>query len=286
MRAVNSGMIRHHFAALAIIIAAVAGAAAQERQSAPEPAFEVTSVKPNADDTVSEAIALQPNGSVRFTGFRVRTLITMAYRSDGIQRFDQLIGAPSWIAVDRFDIVGKAADASGQQGAGANRLPAMLRALLRDRFRLRIHSETRNLPAFALVLARRDAKPGPQFRQSTARCPTTDAPATDADPDRWCGIRAGGGVITGRSVSAAQLAGNLSGYPEVDRFVTDRTGLTGRYDFRLEYSPAFVEPRDAVVNTGPSLFTALTEQLGLTLQPETAVLPVLIIDNIDRPVPD
>ena len=91
-----------------------------------------------------------------------------------------------------------------------------------------------------------------------------------------------GGVITGRSVPAAQLAGYLSGVPAVDRHVTDRTGLTGRYDFRLEYSPAFLEPGAA----GPSLFTALTEQLGLTLKEETVPLPVLIIDGVEKPTPD
>jgi uncharacterized protein (TIGR03435 family) len=93
-------------------------------------------------------------------------------------------------------------------------------------------------------------------------------------------------VVTGRAATAGLLAGNLSGYAEVDRFVTDRTGLIGRYDFRLEYSPGFQEPQDAVANARPSLFTALTEQLGLTLRPETVSLPVLIIDNIEKPIPD
>jgi uncharacterized protein (TIGR03435 family) len=132
------------------------------------------------------------------------------------------------------------------------------------------------------VVARRDQKPGPQLRQSTIDCPTAAAPATDADSDRWCGISAKGGVIIGRGVPTGQLAGYLSGIPAVDRHVTDRTGLTGRYDFRLEYSPAFLEPG----GTGPGLFTALTEQLGLTLQRETVRLPVLIIDSVEKPTPD
>ena len=88
-------------------------------------------------------------------------------------------------------------------------------------------------------------------------------------------------------LSAALLAGNLSGYPTVDRPVIDRTGLTGRYDFRLEYSPAFLQQSaDAAQSPGPSLFTALTEQLGLALQPATIRLPVLVIDNVERPTPD
>ena len=82
------------------------------QQPPPSPTFEVASIRLNPDDTVAEGIAVQPDGSVRFTAFPVRTLITIAYRSEGIQRFDQLIGGPSWIATDRFDIAGKAV---GQQ---------------------------------------------------------------------------------------------------------------------------------------------------------------------------
>ena len=266
-------------ATLTALSLAAPAVVAQDRPVSTEPSFEVVSVKVNLNDDVPEAIALAPDGSVRFTGFRLRTLIAMAYRSEGLQRFDQIIGGPSWIGVDRFDIAAKATDQADLQAA-PSRVPERLRTVLRDRFRLRVHTETRNMPAFALVMAGRDRKPGPQLRQSTIDCPA--APATDADPDRRCGISAKGGVIVGRGVPAGQLAGYLSGIPAVDRHVTDRTGLTGRYDFRLEYSPAFLEPG----GTGPSLFTALTEQLGLTLQAETVPLPVLIIDSVEKPTPD
>ena len=260
---------------------------AQSKPVSRDSSFDVVSVKPNTDQA-PEAIALEPNGDVRFTAFPVRTLITIAYRSEGIQRFDELIGGPSWIASDRFDIVAK----TGQPASGPpaspqalqQRLPAMFQALLRDRFGLRLHREMRDLPAFALVMSRRDRRPGPGLRESTITCPAESGAAAPADPDQWCGIRAASGVITGHAVPAAQLAGNLGGYPEVDRHVTDRTGLTGRYDFRIEYAPLAVA--NATQNAGPSLFTALTEQLGLTLQPETASLPVLVIDNIDRPTPN
>jgi uncharacterized protein (TIGR03435 family) len=256
-------------------------AVAQDRPVSTEPSFEVVSVKVNLNDDVPEGIALQPNGSVRFTAFHVRTLIVMAYRSEALQRFDQIIGGPSWIGVDRFDIDAKARDQADTPGA-PTRLPERLQTLLRDRFRLRVHTETRNMPAFALVAARRDRKLGPQLRESTIDCSPAGTSTTNPDSDRRCGIRAVGGVITGRGVSAGELAGNLSGYSAVDRHVTDRTGLTGRYDFRLEYSPAFLEAG----GSGPSLFTALTEQLGLTLQAETVALPVLVIDSVEKPTPD
>lgn len=268
--------------ALAIISAAGTAALAQDRLASSPPAFEVASVKPNVNLDAPEGISVQPDGSARFTAFPVRTLIAMAYRTEGIQRFDQLVGGPSWIAVEKFDIVAKA---DSQTPQTPNRLPAMLRSLLRDRFGLRVHSETRQMPAYGLVMARRDRRLGRTLRQSTIDCSGATATAAIPTPDQWCGIRATGGLITGRAVSAAQLAGNLSGYPAVDRYVTDRTGLTGRYDFELEYSPAFLEPADAA-SAGASLFTALTEQLGLRLQPETIVAPVLVIDQIERPAPD
>jgi uncharacterized protein (TIGR03435 family) len=261
---------------------ALAGAtvSAQDRAASPEPAFEVASVKANMQDGAREALSVQPDGSARFTGFHVRTLITIAYRSEGIQRFDQLVGAPSWLSVERFDI---AARAGSPASDGANRLPAMLRSLLRDRFGLRLHVEARDLPAYGLVVARRDGRLGPNTRPSSIECP---AEASDATPDRWCGIRATGGLITGRAVSSGQLAGYLAGHATVDRFVTDRTGVTGRYDFTVEYSPAFLESGGAATAAGPSLFTALTEQLGFSLRPETKTVPVLVIDRVEKPTPD
>jgi len=250
---------------IALIVSLTMTAAAQ----AP-PAFDVASVKRNVDET-REALAVQPDGSVRFTAFPLRTLITMAYRADGIQRFDQIVGAPDWIAAERFDISAK--------GGGSADTPAKLRTLLGDRFQLQLHREMRSMPAYALVAARADRKLGPQMHETAGDCtPTATA------PDRWCGIRAAGTTITGHAVSTAQLAGNLSGYPAIDRFVTDRTGLTGRYDFELQYSPTFLDAPDNAA--GPSLFTALTEQLGLRLQPESLTVPVLVIDRVEQPTPD
>jgi uncharacterized protein (TIGR03435 family) len=261
-------------------------AIAQNRPVSPEAAFEVASVKANPNDAVPEGISLQTNG-VRFTGFRVRTLIAMAYRSEGIQRFDQIVAGPSWIAEDRFDVVATVGGESAEQAAMTDRLPAMLRTLLLERFGLRIHTDRRRFPAYGLLIARRDRRLGPQLHESKIECPTAvERAAANADPDRWCGIRASGGVITGRAVSAAELAGNLGGYPAVDRFVTDRTGLSGRYDFRLEYSPAVADVGDPVSNAGPSLFSAITEQLGLKLQAESITVPVLVIEHIKKPSAD
>jgi len=258
---------------VAVLVGGVLATAAMTAQE-----FEIASVKANPNDDAREGIDFQANG-VRFTAFPLRTLIIIAFRSDGLQRFDQLLGAPSWIATDRFDIVANAPGLSRQPES----LPVMLRSLLRDRFRLQSHTEKRDMPAYALIVSRLDRKLGPEVHESTIDCGANDA-ANANDPNRWCGIRATPGVVVGHAVSTAQLAGNLSGYPAVDRHVTDRTGFGGRYDFRLEYSPDFLQRLgDAGANPGPSIFTALTEQLGLSLQPETAQLPVLVIDHIERP---
>jgi uncharacterized protein (TIGR03435 family) len=274
-----------------IVMTAVTGtpASGQPPAGGDRIAFEVASIKPNPND-VPEAISLQPNGGVRFTGFRLRTLIAMTYGSPTVARFDQFMGGPSWIATERFDIVAKAAGdiSADARGRRSDRLNAMMKTLLEERFGLRVHSETREMPAFALRLARRDGSLGPQIHESTIECPrfVTGAPLPQVDPDRWCGIRAIGGIITGQGVPASQIAGNLSGYPVIDRYVFDRTELTGRYDFHIEYSPAFADAPDPAATAGPSLFTALREQLGLTLEPEKAMLPVIVIDRVEHPTPD
>jgi uncharacterized protein (TIGR03435 family) len=251
-------------------------------------AFEVASVKPNLSQDVPEGISLQPNGGVRFTGFRLITLITIAYGSLTIQRFDQFIGGPAWIRSDRFDVVAKAGGdiSADAQGRRSDRLIGMLRTLLEDRFRVRVHDETRSMDAFVLERSRRDGSPGPELRESTAECPrfVTGAPLPQVDPEHWCGIRAVGGVIIGRGVPMRQIAANLGGYPTVDRAVVDRTGLDGRYDFQIRYALPAAEGVDAAA--GPSLFTALGEQLGLRLRPEKTTMPVIVIDRVERPSPD
>src|SRR6188474_1912578 len=131
-------MNRNLLSAFALIAASAAiAASAQDRAGSPEAAFEVASVKVNPDDTAPEGIDLQRN-RIRFTAIRVRRLITIAYRSEEIQRFDQLVGGPSWIATQGFDIDANVAEADAQRGM-QNLLPAMLRTLLRDRFRLKLH---------------------------------------------------------------------------------------------------------------------------------------------------
>ena len=236
------------------------------------------SVKPNPND-VPESISLQPTG-IRMTGFRLRTLITIAYFPEaGIQTFDQLLGGPSWLATDRFDIVAKTDErlAAGPDGRRPELIPAVLKAILAERFHVQVHTERRDMAVYALRLARTDGRLGPQMKPSVIDCPAIvlGAPPPPEDPVRWCGLRNIGASMRGQHVAMGLLAGRLAGLPVVGRPVVDRTGLAGTYDLQLD-----------VEADGASLFTVLREQLGLALQSEKASISVLVVDRADHPTPD
>src|SRR5499427_6775485 len=165
---------------------------AQAAADAPRIAFEVASIKPNVSRDATESVSLQPGGGLRMTGFRLHTLIRVAYASGTTLTPAQVIGGPPWINSDRFDIVAKAEgdlmfDVEGRRPA---RVIAMLKTLIEDRFAVRVHPESRRMPAFALKLARRDGRLGPQLNESTWECPHYGPGAVPApsDSERWCGF--------------------------------------------------------------------------------------------------
>jgi len=231
--------------------------------------FEVASVKPNPATDAQESTSLQPGGGVRMTGFAVIRLIRVAYASDALQTPQQIVGGPGWISSEKFDIVAKAEGDIKLDPAGRRpvRVIEMLKTLLEDRFALKVHMDTRRIPVFALTVRR--PGPGPKLLPSTMNC-TANPP---------CGFRRVPGLITARYVTMQDVAAYFSGFNVIGRPIRDRTRLTGRYDFGLDLT----EGPDA--DPG-SLYTALQEQLGLIFQPETAPMPVLVIDHVERPTPD
>jgi uncharacterized protein (TIGR03435 family) len=173
----------------------------------------------------------------------------------------------------------------------------MLRQLLEERFQVKVHTEMREVQMYALVLASKDGKFGPTLKESHADCynPASPPPqGTPPDPARQCGVRGGVGDITVTGVTMGQATQTLAGYPSVGRPVVDRTGLSGRYDWRLQWTPMFLNGATAdappVANpnadSGPNLFTALTEQVGLKLQSEKGQVEFIVIDRAERPTED
>jgi len=248
---------------------------------APPLSFEAASVKPNKSADTNSRMSAGRNGAVTVTNGTVKSVIRAAYGVDA----SQVIGGPAWIDADRFDINAKAEGEISEP-----RLKEMLKALLADRFNLVVHQETRELPVYALVLARADGKFGPQLNRSDVDCaalaraggPPPTGPATAASQGRPigpCSMRIGGGTMAVRSNSMADVARALIG--AVDRIVVDRTGLNGGFDLDLLWTP---NPTPEV--SGPSIFTALQEQLGLKLEAAHAPVEVVVIDRIETPGPD
>ena len=262
------------------LINAPAGQA--QAPSAPDqPVSYVASIKPNnAVDARSFSEYSPAAGRFTATAVTVGALLRIAYR---IQPY-QLVGAPAWIATKRYDIAAKAEDnpAPSQQ--------VLLRALLKDRFGLVVRNETREVPVFALVVARRDGKLGPLLIKSSFDCAAYLAgPRPPPDPSRTpnCATRIGLGTLFGRAISMAQLATSLA--PFVGRFTVDHTGLTGGFDVELTWTPGQAFPNAAGLpdpppdSSGPSIFTALQEQLGLKLVSEKAPVAVLVVDHLEEP---
>ena len=254
------------------------------------PSFEVASIKPQKPgDLRSPRLGFPPGGRFEATGATLLDLMTLAYGpGDAMLRRSQVVGGPDWIRNDRFDVVAKTERAVALDSPTAPF--EMLKALLEDRFALEVHRETRQLPVYALVMARTDGRLGPQLRRADD-CTRPGAPAPRAgDSARPCAIAGGYGVSTGRGVPIAFfINGRLSNI--LDRMVIDRTDLTGFFDWDLEWTPAPSEPvsptdRPASAADGPSIFTALEEQLGLKLAAERGPVEVVVIDHVSLPTPD
>jgi uncharacterized protein (TIGR03435 family) len=243
------------------------------------PKFEVASIKPGGP-AGRVGIFTPPGGRLEATNVPLRMLITFAY---GIQDF-QLVSAPRWIDTERFDVRASGeADGSGVMPGEVGRTHLMLQELLVSRFKLATHREQRQMPIYALIVARRDGRLGARLRQSTGDCQTAS-----------CGFRIGPapGQMTASGFPLSSLASTLA--PFVSRAVVDQTGLTGHFDFDLTWTPdqpPSQAPKDGATGAppdpnSPSLFTALQEQLGLKLQGARGPVSVIVVDRVERPTPD
>jgi uncharacterized protein (TIGR03435 family) len=233
---------------LLLVCAALGGLAAQEL-----PSFEVAAIKPNRSGSMAVNMRQRPGGGVILTNGSLRMMIQQAY---DLRPF-QVVGGPSWLDTDRFDVEAKAPGANQEQAR------LMMRRLLAERFKLTAHLETRDVPVYTLVVA----KGGPKLAPSHGD--TTEINGTPAAGDSTVAYKF-------QKVPMQMLARTLA--RTLQRQVSDSTGLTGEYDFTLRWTP----DQNVVDEPGPSIFTALQEQLGLKLEARKGPVEVLVIDHVER----
>jgi len=238
---------------LAISLSLVVAAAlfAQQR-----PAFEVAAIKPLGGFVNTRATISGPR--ITLSGIGLEGLIMDAYQVESWQ----LVGGPPWRDTAPWEIVAKA---PGDELPSPEQRRLMFQALLEDRFGLRVHRESKEGPVYALVVARS----GPKFKPSTARDPY---------------FSAGGGRavrLTFQHHNMEFLAHQLP-IRQLGRPVIDKTGLTGDYDFDLNFMPG----TPLADSPDPDIFTALQEQLGLKLEPQKGTVETLVIDHAEKPSPN
>jgi uncharacterized protein (TIGR03435 family) len=263
--------------------------AAQDRLPSAE-AFEVATVKINrSGERRSRHTVLPAAGRLTITNISVQELMQEAY---GLAFPSLLANVPAWAKTQHVDIVAKA-----PSPVPVTVLQRMLQPLLADYFKLSTHVEMRDMDVFAMVLAT-PGKFGPRLTRNLDRCddvvgtPGAFARAPDGAPNErgTCGILPGGaGRIVARGVDMPGLAAYIGTSP--GRMLIDRTGVTGRFDVDLTYTPSVFasnglasasrEVPAGVDPNGPSLITALQEQLGLKLEPIRAPIDVVVVDRVE-----
>ena len=259
----------------AVVIASSLDAQEPTASKAAAETYEVASVKPNNSGRQMSMFVTRPGGRAVATNVTVKFLIATAY---GLRSF-QIANGPGWIDADRFDIL-----ATGSPQASVEQQRARMRALLADRFKLDVHRETRDMPIFALVLARTDGKFGPNLQRSSIDCQalhrakTQPPPPVSPSAPHPCTL---GSREANRFLGGAQQLSSLVAMlaNTLERTVVDRTGLTGAFDFDVR----FAAEQDVSL---PSIFTAVQEQLGLKLESTRGAVEVLVIDQIEKPTPD
>ena len=277
-------------AALAVSMAAVA--LIHVDAQSPQPSFDVASVKENRSGSGAGGISPPTPGRWRITNTPLRFIMLEAFDL----RDHELIGSPEWTESTAFDIT---ATYSAEPALTRQDTRAMLRTLLADRFGLKTHREMRELPMYALVVARKDGALGPQLVRSSIDCEQRRAqnlpqpgvgspgPVAAGGGRKPCYMSASRRSITADTQTMQQLASVLQAL--TGRPVMDRTGLTGAFDFALQWTSGPVAPAPGAgppPDDGPSIFTSLQEQLGLRLEPGRGSFDVVVVDAVRRPTPD
>jgi uncharacterized protein (TIGR03435 family) len=236
-----------------------------------KPEFAVATIKPSRPDAPRGGYGIRGQ-DVTTTNVTVSWMLKLAYNVHA----NQIAGAPSWIDSERYDTVGRS-DTPGEPNRDQMKL--MIQKLLVDRFQLRFHTEKKELPVYAMVVAKSGSK----------------LAVSAGDPNAFPGIGFGrepGAIsLMGRNTGLNSVANGLQSNI-LDKPVVDQTGLTGRYDFQLRFTPDAIQlanfgglapPNAADPNPPPDIFTAFEQQLGLRLQATKALVDVMVIDRIEKP---
>jgi uncharacterized protein (TIGR03435 family) len=265
------------------------------------PAFEVATIKPGSD--TGRVMVMFTQDGLSISGVPMQMILREAFRTED----DHVFGAPSWVKSTRYDIEAKvsAEDAPKLKGIKREQRMEMLLSLLVERFNLKYHHETRELTTYSLVVA----KGGVRMKESAPSDPgpkdaPKDAGAKDAPkeisadspkaPPKGGMLRMmGPGHIESEGTPTQFLAHLLS--QQLGKTVVDKTGLTERYDYTLQWTPDDATPmagdagggpghdENAPQAGGPSLFTAIEEQLGLKIESTKGPVDVIVIDHLDSP---
>lgn len=250
-----------------------------------KPSFEVASIKLNHSGDRRMGIQMPPGGRFVATGITARMLITIAYKI----KEHQLSGGPSWIDSERYDI-----SAKPEAKATSDQVLLMLQSMLAERFQLTLRKETKELPIYVLTVA----KNGPKIEEWK-----DDGAAADGKPEPGRGpmrggmMRIGPGRLTAQGIPVSGFADRLASI--LGRNVIDKTGLTGKYNFDLKWTPdesqaaMFKGPGDGPGGreggppppdpNGPSIFSAVQDQLGLKLEAQKGPVDVYVIAGIEKP---
>lgn len=247
---------------------ALAQSAALPERVSPPPTFDVAAIRPMSygDDARSHISNSPRTSEFKAVNVTLRALLEVAYSIPETQ----MLRGPAWAATDKFDLEARSdAEFDGQLAAlsverGKEVKRQMLQALLADRFKLRAHAEKREMPIFALVIA----KGGPKLIATSV-----SAAALSGGRGR-ISIKGGDDALT---ILAFELSWRLG------RPVIDQTGLKGRYELTLNWTEDDEPSTASNASGGPSLFTAIQEQLGLKLESTKGPVPILVIDHAERP---
>ncbi len=273
--------------AVASLLSIATSAFGQPAASGPQ--FEVASIKPSAPGQPGTFIRMAPGGRLNINNMPLKEMIVMAWR---IQPF-QISGGPAWMDSAHYDISAKPEDA-----AKRTEVPLMLQALLADRFQLKFHRETKELSVYSLVLSNKDGKLGPGLAETkegscTPIDPTKPPPPFEPGkpPALGCGgMQMGPSMVRGAGIPIANLIPMLSRI--LGRTVIDKTELKGNFDISMQWAPddsqALQFPPDGPRpppsdTTGPTIFTALQEQLGLKLESQKGPVDMFVIDHVEKP---